>query len=223
MARSNCLGDDLPDVSYVECEGNADNLDGYCKCVPSGEEFLLYDYIPSKRGAYYYWLRLRADDDTSLIVCALEKYVDANNLEGRKADYFCMGWVFDPDLNTSTCYIVIVELRKELINENQFEDKVEQIKQTINLINSDLLDNISDSAFFDYACHKPDDYKIVGAIIPATRSKPRTHQTKKVTIGEKEYLIAAVPHERIRECKISWSELLVAIGVLQRAVRSRHS
>jgi hypothetical protein len=190
----------------IQHAGSNSDLQAYCKLIGIGDEILLYDFIPSNKGGYYYWLCLKADA-MPLIVCALEKYVDANSFGGRKADYFCMGW------HEGTCYIIIIELRETLIKTSHFDDKVEQIKQTIHLITSNLLANISESSFFKDACDTPDEYKIVGAIIPATRSMARTHQSVEVGIGEERYFIAAVPYKKIRECRISWSELLSAIGL----------
>jgi len=82
------------------------------------DEILLWESVKSKKGSYYYWTFLNADE-TPLAVCALEKYVDHKSLQGRKADYLAIGWYH------GECYIVIIELRKTLLKEDQSENKVE--------------------------------------------------------------------------------------------------
>ena len=148
------------------------------------DEILLWESVKSKKGSYYYWTFLNADE-TPLAVCALEKYVDHKSLQGRKADYLAIGWYH------GECYIVIIELRKTLLKEDQSENKVEQLRQSIELLVSDgLLSEIESCDFFSYGCDQPKYYHIAGVVIPSTHSKKRAQTRQKIIVNGKKYSLS---------------------------------
>lgn len=196
-----CSGEKLPKGRLVKSHGN-DNLEYFCEQLDVGEEILLYESVGRK---LYYWLYMSDDEGTPIVVCCLEKYADSAKLQGRRADYFCMGWY------KGECYIVIIELRKELTEISQLTDKTDQVEQSVSLIIGFLQKCHSD--FFFHACEKPSQYKIIGIVIPATYSKQRAIQSKNIEINGKKYLIASIPNDRIKECRITWKTLFEAIGL----------
>ncbi len=202
MRTLDCWGDSLPAAQFAECSEQVSLLEDCCEILQTEDEMLLWE---SQKGAYYYWLFLDADE-TPLAICALEKYVDHKSMRGRKADYLAIGWYH------GECYIVIIELRKTLLKEEHSVNKIEQVKQSIEILLSDgLLAEIENSDFFSYACERPEYYHIVGVVIPSTRSKKRAQTRQKIIVNGKEYLVVAIPNSLIRQCRINWSELMRAI------------
>jgi hypothetical protein len=207
MPSNSCSGSNLPDdVQMVNCVEPIQYLSDCCARVDIEDEILLYDHIRSERGDYYYWISL-SSDETPLTVCALEKYAEQTAWTGRRADYLGMGWY------SGDCYVVVTELRHALVTEERFEDKLDQLEQSIAWIVSNLLADFTKFDTFTYACDNPEYFKIVGAMIPVSYSKKRAEQTRQVRIGEHETVILAIPNSILKECRISWGELLRAIGV----------
>lgn len=106
-----------------------------------------------------------------------------------------------------------MELRNTLVKEDQTVDKVEQVRQSIETLISDLLPHMQTSDIFSHACHDPDQYKIVGVIIPVQRSMSRAMQTQRLKIDTYDAVIVSLPSDRIKQCRLSWSDLLVSIGL----------
>lgn len=206
MVSGVCSGAELPDGARVACTEQVNHLSDCCVIVDIGDDVLLHECVSSSRGEYYYWLFLWADE-CPLAVCALEQYAEHRGLRGRRAEYLAMGWY------VGTCYAIAMELRHNLLTENHFEDKLEQVKQCIDWVTSELLQEFSTSDFFGQACDAPDQYRVAGAIIPVDYSKKRAEQSRLVSVNGYTAAIAAVPHSFIRECRISWCEMLTAMGI----------
>lgn len=202
MGTPDCWGNSFPEGQFAECSEQVSLLEHCCKILQIEDEILLWE---SQKDAYYYWIFLNADE-TPLAICALEKYVDRKSMRGRKADYLAIGW------HGGKCYIVIIELRKTLVKEDQSKNKIKQVKQSVELLFSEgLLTQIENSDFFSYACDQPECYHIVGVVIPSTLSKKRAQTRQKIVVNGKECLVVAIPNSLIRQCRINWSELMRAI------------
>ena len=203
-----CTGNKLPDIASVDCTDTATQIDQCCKLMQIEEDVLLYDQ-PNQA---YYWVLLNADE-IQLIVCNLEKYADKaekiGNWMGRCCDYLVMGW-YDGDR-----YIVIIELRHILTKEDQAIEKLDQVEKSIDQVISKLFPHIANSPLFAEACPQPENYKIAGIVIaPAgIRSIARNKRTRIIRNDSYTAIITMMPPERIKACKITWSELLSQITV----------
>ncbi len=208
MAFRDCWGTDLPDnIQSVECSDIPEHLNDCCGQAAIEDEILLWERVESGKGGYYYWTIIEAGDETPVAVCDLEQYAESRNLQGRKSDYLAAGWYH------GDCFILAIELRETLLNEEQINDKIEQVKQSLELVISELLPEIKTSDVLANTCSQPENYKIAGVVIPSTRSKKRAEQTRIVDIHNQKVVIAALPSSRIKACRIRWPELLVSIGV----------
>lgn len=207
MALRDCSGSVLPAGQIVGCSDPVHHFADCCTAVPIFDEVLLDERLASDKGEYYYWLWLNADE-TPLVVCALEQYADQDaDWLGRRADYLAVGW-YDGD-----CYLVVIELRRTLVKEQNAQNKLDQVEHSIKQVISQLLPQLTTSTLFSEACHEPEEYKIVGVVIPVEHSKKRAQQTRLITVGAYKAAIVSIPHSRIKECRIGWSELLTAIGL----------
>lgn len=206
MGFGDCFGSKLPNSQSIDCPESINHFGDCCRQIGIEDEILLHERVKSPKGDFFYWVSLKADE-TPLVVCALEKYAERVNWQGRRADYLGVGWY------SGDCYIVAIELRHALVTEERFEDKLNQLEQSIEWIASELLPDLTNSNVFTDACDNPEHYRIVGAMIPVAYSKKRAEQTRWVRVGEYETVIVAIPNSSLKECRISWDELLRAIGV----------
>lgn len=204
---SNCSGNQLPrQIQSIQCSDPVTHFDNCCKPVEITAEILLYEHILSDREGYY-WISLIADD-TPIVVCALEQYANQQkHWPGRRADYLALGWY------NGDCYLVLIELRNALVTVERFEDKLDQVEQSINLVVSEVLPQFAVSDLFKSACNPSNVHKIVGVIIPVMYSKKRAEQTRYVNVGDYQAVIVALPNSCIIDCKIGWYDLLRATGL----------
>lgn len=211
MKENECEGDQLPDdVQSIKCSVPVRRLDDCCKLVEIGNCIRLDEKVQSKKRKYYYWIFLNADV-MPLVVCALEEYFECKKLRGRKTDYLASGW----HLETGDCCVLVIELRHNFKAEKHFDDKSDQVRQSISWVKSVLRKEIAESDIFTDACEydRIDQYKIIGVIIPVFYSNSRTVMTRLVTVDGDKHLIVALPPSHLKECGIDWSELLAAIGI----------
>ena len=197
---SSCVG--WPDPPSTE-------LRAYCTFVEVGQRISLCEY---KDGNYFYSVTLQADD-TPLVVCALDHFITDNfNQEtGRRCDYLCMGWY------NGECFIAFVELRKEMDVEEHFTNKMDQIKQTIdlfcreNLLFGNRLHRDT-PAIFNQACDPIENHKIIGVIIPAVHSTKRAEQSIYVNIEGNGWVpIVAIPNKILNDGQTTWTRLIQKI------------
>jgi len=200
----NCSGKELPDIPSVECADTVIDIEDCSRLVEIEDEVLLHESVEH---GYHYWTIIQAGDETPFAVCHLEKYADSKNMEGRKSDYLLCGW------QKGECIIVVCELRQTLLNERQIKDKIDQVVQTLNLIDNQLITEIQASDIFSQSCTQPDEYKLLGIVIPSSRSKKRAEQTGIVTINGRKVAIVALPGSKIKNCRISWTEMMAAAGL----------
>ena len=202
MALRDCSGSEHPDLPTTDCTGVVTDLSDCCRTLASEDEILLYEDL-SNQGNYFYWLILQADE-TPLVVCNLEAYANKTQWQGRRADYLCAGWY------NGDCYLAVIELRRTLVKDNQAEDKLAQLRQSITQIISSL-PILTASLPFKEACHEPEEYKIIGVAIPTEHSKRRAEQTQPFTINGYTGILASLPNSYITDCRLSWSKLLAAV------------
>jgi hypothetical protein len=212
MAYGDCSGKDLPKKKRtVNCQESVTQLDDCCEVVNMDDEVMLYEHVRAKD--YYYWFFLKADDNMPMVVCALEQYADKKVAYwlGRKADYLAIGWY------QGYCCIVLIELRHVLLSEEQETDKLKQLEESLETLVNKVLPTFKRSAIFQEACYPPpppQECRIVGVVVPPDRSKLRLNRKKSKQIGEYQCFMTSLPSDRLTECRISWSELLDAIGVV---------
>lgn len=181
-------------------------LQDYCTCVEVGQRISLCEY---KDGNYYYSITLQADE-TPLVICALDHFITDNLNEeaGRRCDYVCMGWY------NGECFIAFIELRKEMDVEEHFNNKMDQVKQTIELLcreNVSLGNSLHQHipVIFNQACDPIENHKVIGLIIPAIHSTRRAEQSRDVAIeGNGLIPIIAIPYKILREGQTTWTCLL---------------
>ncbi|NEP58428.1 MAG: hypothetical protein F6K31_15650 [Symploca sp. SIO2G7] len=203
--RLSCTGNELPNIPTINCTDTVGQLDNFCKLIKVNDQVLLYEQ-PNRA---YYWVSLQADE-IQLVVCHLEKYAEQaakrGDWCGRLSDYLIVG------MNTEDgdCYILIVELRHTLSKVEQAIDKFEQLENSIEQVMSRLQTDVISSSLFEKACWQPDKYKIAGFVIaPAgVRSIPLKQRTRRIVKDNYKGIIKIMPHERVKECKITWTELL---------------
>lgn len=208
MGFGDCSGIDLPDIPSVHCASQPKQFDECCTLTVIGEEVLLNQVDSrSKYRRYHYWTILKADE-TPIAVCALEEFVETQpDWQGRRADYLAVGW------HKGDCYLVIIELRRAMLSEDHFVNKLEQVQDSIRGVISYLLPTLSVSKLISHACHEPGAYKIVGVIVPSERSRKRALQSETLQINGYQAVVVSIPHSHIRDCRITWSELMRAIGL----------
>lgn len=209
----------LPPPDDIPCLGwpipRSAEIQDYCTYVEVGQSISLCEY---KDGNYFYSVTLQADA-SSLVVCALDHFITDNfdQEAGRRCDYLCMGW------HNGECFIVFVELRKEMDVERQFQNKVDQVRQTIDLLcrESAIFGHIlhrNQPVIFNHACDPIENHKIIGLIIPVIHSASRAEQSKDVKIvGNGVVPIVAIPNKILKEGQTTWTSLL------QQAVPSRNN
>jgi hypothetical protein len=207
----------LPPPAGIPCVGwpnpRSTELKDYCTYVEIGQCISLCEY---KDGNYFYSVTLQADE-TPLVVCALDHYITDNLHQeaGRRCDYLCMGWY------NGDCFIAFIELRKEVDVERQFEDKSDQVRQTINLLcrENPIFGNIlhqNKPAIFNLACNPVKNHKIIGVIIPAVHSASRAEQSKNVEIeGNGLVPIVVIPNRILKDGQTTWTRLLQQIVPLR--------
>jgi len=200
----------LPPPDGVPCIGlpktYSPELQAYCTYVDIGQRVSLCEY---KDGQYYYSVTIQADE-TPLVICALDYFItdNLNQEAGRRCDFICMGWY------NGECYIAFVELRKELDIEDHFQNKLEQVKQTIELLcrenviyGNSLHRNVP--KIFKQACEPVQPHRIIGLVIPAIHSKRKAEQSQMVSIeGNGDVPIVAIPHRILREGETTWTSLI---------------
>lgn len=202
-----CSGPQLPDIPTVHCRQKIRTLADCCTFVEIDDEVLLYEEQPGKP---FYWIVLHADE-TPLAVCHLEAY--ANYAEGiggwwgRRSDYMTLGWY------RGDCYLLVMELRDILINEKQGEDKLDQLQNSIAQIMTQFSEQIVTVPAFNRACDQPEGYKIAGIVVaPAgIRGISRDKRVRRIVYSEYSAIITMMPGERIRNCRVTWSELMLTI------------
>ena len=203
--RLACTGNQLPDIPTVNCTDATGQLENCCLLMQIDDQVLMYDQ-PDQA---YYWVLLQADE-IPLVICNLEKYADqaekVGNWTGRRSDYLVMGMNTDD----GDCYLVIVELRHIITNEDQVNDKLEQLQNSIKQVMSRLEIHLANSPLFEQACPKPEHYKVVGIVIAPAGIKAfsRLKRTRTIIGDTYQGIITMMPSERIKECKITWTELL---------------
>jgi len=197
-----CTGDQLPDVPTVNCSDSIKTLDNCCQLVEITTEILLFEKLET----VYYWVKLEADE-IQLVICNLEDYANqASSWKGRRCDYLVMGM----NVEDGDCYLIIIELRHLIVKEDQAIDKLDQVQQTIQNIISILPQEIANSPFFEQACPEITNYKIAGIIIaPAgIRGISRENRTRVINHDNYQAIITMMPPEQVRNCKITWTDLL---------------
>lgn len=209
MAYGDCSGQILPETREVNCQNLVKQLEDCCEVVNMDDEVMLYEHVKEK---YYYWFFLKADDNMPMVVCALEQYADkVADWSGRKADYLAIGWY------EGYCCIVMIELRHVLLSEKQQTDKLRQLEESIETLINTVLPTFKQSKIFQEACcppPAPQDCRIVGVVIPPDRSKERLNRKKTKQIGQYSCFMTTLPSARLTQCRISWSEVLDAIGMV---------
>ncbi len=209
MSKTNAFIPPPDDAPCVDWPNNPQaELGRYCTYVQIGDRTSLCEY---KDGEYYYSITLEADE-TPLVVCALDRYLTDNfageaNV-GRRCDYVCVGWY------NGECFVVFIELRKEMDVPEHWEDKLDQVTQTIVLLcngnqtfGQQLHSNIP--VEFHQAFEPMPVHKTLGLIIPAERSKARAEQSDTISISDTEDIsILVIPNRVLRDRQIAWSALL---------------
>ena len=107
-----CTRDKLPNIPRINSTDPIKNLDNCCQLVEIETEILLFEKVEKS----YYWVKLEADE-IQLVVCNLEKYANqASSWKGRRCDYLVMGM----NVEDGDCYLIIIELRHLIVNEDFF-------------------------------------------------------------------------------------------------------
>lgn len=208
-----CSGPQLPDIPAVRCRQDAQKLADCCHFVGIDDEILLHE---EQQGRPYYWVVLHADD-TPLCACHLEQYANlaesAGDWVGRRADYMALGWY------GGDCYLLVIELRDILVNERQGEDKLDQLENSIAQILVHLNEQVTNVAVFNQACDQPERYKVAGIVVaPAgIRGISRSNYTRRIENATYSAIITMMPSNRVRDCRITWSELMLTITVADRS------
>jgi hypothetical protein len=194
---------DAPCASWPD---HPEELARYCTYVQIACSTSLCEYKDD--GTYYYSVTLEADE-SPLVICALERYLTdlKSNDVGRRCDYVCVGWY------NGECYLVFIELRKELDCERHWENKFEQLRQTLVLLCKSLdfgkQFHRTIPPVFNRACDSISVHKTLGLIIPVQHSRARAEQSGSVSIdGNGEVPIVAIPSRILKEQRISWTNLL---------------
>lgn len=212
MAYGDCSGQILPKKRTVNCQDSVTQLEDCCEIVNLDDEIMLYEHVKPGAKGYYYWFFLKADDKMPIVVCALEQYADKiADWSGRRADYLAIGRY------EGYCCIVLIELRHVLLSEKQQDDKLQQLEKSIETLVNTALPTFKQSKIFPEAGYPPpapQDYKIVGVVIPTDRSKERLNRKQTKQIGQYSCFMTTLLSARLTRCRISWSELLDAIGVV---------
>lgn len=209
-----CNGPQLPNVPSARCRKDIRKLVDCCTFVEIDNEILLYE---EQSGKSFYWVVLHADE-TPLSVCHLEAYANyagsVGSWVGRRADYMALGWY------GGECYLLVIELRDILVNERQGKDKLDQIENSIAQIMAQVNEQIMDVTAFNRVCDQPERYKIVGIVVaPAgIRGISRTNYTRSVEKPEYSAIITMMPLDRARDCRITWSELMMTITIAARTL-----
>lgn len=184
-------------------------LEDYCELVNIGDGRSICE---SHEKGIYYWVSILADE-TPIVLCALEKYVGHTIQGNRKTDGLGVGWD-----QKGCAYIVFIELRRTLLNEEQWEDKLEQVKQAMELLcrtepEVGSLHHQNVPNIFMQACNSLTGHKIAGIVIPIDRSRKRVEQSRAIRIGDKDAIIVALSSGILKKRTIEWSKLLTAIGI----------
>ena len=197
-----CTRDKLPNIPRINSTDPIKNLDNCCQLVEIETEILLFEKVEKS----YYWVKLEADE-IQLVVCNLEKYANqASSWKGRRCEYLVMGM----NVEDGDCYLIIIELRHLIVNEDQAIDKLDQVEKTIQNIISILPQQFFHSSCFDQACPQPQPYKIAGIIIAPAGIKGISREDRTRVINHENYqaIITMMPPEQVKDCKITWHDLL---------------
>ena len=196
----------------LDIEETPSCLDDFCQTIQFEDEVLLYEVVHEKNRTYYYGFILEADD-FPLAVCELEKYADyAAEKEqwlGRRADYLVIG------SNEGDCYLIVIELRHVLKVEEQLNEKVKQLLESIEQILK-CLPIISNSQTLEKVYSSPDDYKIIGAFVaPGTTRKFNRGELNPIrSVNSYKVVIRTLPKDALSNCKITWTDFITRMGVL---------
>lgn len=216
-----CMGQVLPDEhALVMCSDSPTGLLDCCVRIDPGESATLCEKVEARRGDYYYWVCIEADE-VPLRFCALDMYAthaakSDDRWRSRRPDYLAIGW------HQGECYVLFVELRERLLDAEQLtEDKFLQVEGGMRLLckqSPDLgMEYHRQQAPLMVAdvCDGVIEHKTVGVVIPAAFSRSRADQSPPLglEIGGKRVPIVALPHYRLHNCQITWSELLEVIGL----------
>jgi hypothetical protein len=213
----NCTGEDLPAGSTtINLPESPKSLDDFCIVLDIDDEILLYESLSNSRNKY--WVIIQADD-YPISICELEQYADylstQNQWQNRRADYLIIG------SHNGDCYLIIVELRHVLVTETQEDDKFEQLRESIQQLVRNL-DAINQSVALAGVYSNPEFYKLIGIVIAPgnTRRFSRGELNLIIPIDSHKALIRTLPKDALRDCRITWTDLLRRIGIPLNAGRA---
>ncbi len=193
------------------CENTpaSQTLNDFCEFVPPDDGRALCEY---KNDNLYYRVNLTTNE-LPIVLCSFEKYIDTANLPGRKTDYLAVGRY------RNNTYVIFIELRKNLLNDQQWENKKDQVEQAMQLLcktetPSGVYQHANIAKIFTDAAGDMLNHKVIGVVIPAQRAKRRIEQARDdVNMGGKTNIILPIFPTRGLQPTLSWNELLEAIGL----------
>jgi hypothetical protein len=204
------------------CEPGPANgrFDEFCCILPPNSQIELCELnVTYPDPPYHIFIHSGAQ---TLIVCALEKFIDSTTSSGqrRKTDFVLIG---PNPKNAGQVFVVFLEMRSELHNGDEVRQKVAQCRDAIDLLckcKTNYLNFHGDLEIRNFVDQIPNvqNHTVAAAIVPALSSSSRCLGTRIYSFPcdgtIQKSSIVPLPYQLFQKESITWERVLCEMGLI---------